>query len=167
MRVSIELTGQQVSSIIGPSVVSGGLISARKHRVAWTGKSSNSDGNPRNLEQNKNRKGHWLRGYIMYDMGSSTCFHLEKEGGEGGGERRVGRQVPLTASALDSGSRDRGSNTGISLNISAYHASAHSRVYFSTSEGTVRKTTDKFLRGGVGEIPSPMSFHRHLPTSRY
>lgn len=71
----------------------------------------------------------------MYDMGSSTCFHLEKEGGEGG-ERRVGRQVPLTASALDSGSRDRGSNTGISLNISAYHASAHSRVYFSTSEGT-------------------------------
>ena len=64
----------------------------------------------------------------MYDMGSSTCFHLEKGGGEGG--RRVG------ASALDSGSRDRGSNTGISLNISAYHASAHSRVYFSTSEGT-------------------------------
>lgn len=95
----------------------------------------------------------------MYDMGSSTCFHLEKGGGEGG--RRVG------ASALDSGSRDRGSNTGISLNISAYHASAHSRVYFSTSEGTVRKTADKFLRGGVGEIPSLMSFHRHLPTSRY
>lgn len=81
--------------------------------------------------------------------------------GEGRGGRRVG------ASALDSGSRDRGSNTGISLNISAYHASAHSRVYFSTSEGTVRKTADKFLRGGVGEIPSPMSFHRHLPTSRY
>ena len=95
----------------------------------------------------------------MYDMGSSTCSHLEKGGGEGG--RRVG------ASALDSGSRDRGSNTGISLNISAYHASAHSRVYFSTSEGTVRKTADKFLRGGVGEIPSPMSFHRHLPKSRY
>ena len=92
----------------------------------------------------------------MYDMGSSTCFHLEKGGGEGGG-----------ASALDSGSRDRGSNTGISLNISAYHASAHSRVYFSTSEGTVRKTADKFLRGGEGEIPSPMSFHRHLPTLRY
>ena len=22
----------------------------------------------------------------MYDMGSSTCFHLEKGGGEGGGE---------------------------------------------------------------------------------
>lgn len=104
---------------------------------------------------------------MMYDMGSSTCFHLEKGGGEGGGRRRVGRQVPLTASALDSGSRDRGSNTGISLNISAYHASAHSRVYFSTSEGTVRKTADKFLRGGVGEIPSPMSFHRHLPKSRY
>lgn len=103
----------------------------------------------------------------MYDMGSSTCFHLEKGGGEGWGGRRVGRQVPLTASALDSGSRDRGSNTGISLNISAYHASAHSRVYFSTSEGTVRKTADKFLRGRVGEIPSPMSFHRHLPKSRY
>ena len=23
---------------------------------------------------------------MMYDMGSSTCFHLEKGGGEGGGE---------------------------------------------------------------------------------
>ena len=119
----------------------------------------------------------WNRTRIGKDIDSAVTlctiwvlppvFTWRKGEGRGGGRRRVGRQVPLTASALDSGSRDRGSNTGISLNISAYHASAHSRVYFSTSEGTVRKTADKFLRGGVGEIPSPMSFHRHLPTSRY
>ena len=119
----------------------------------------------------------WNRTRIGNDINSAVTlctiwvlppvFTWRKGEGRGGGKRRVGRQVPLTANALDSGSRDRGSNTGISLNISAYHASAHSRVYFSNSEGTVRKTADKFLRGGVGEIPSPMSFHRHLPTSRY
>ena len=50
MRVSMVSTGQHPSSIIGLSVVSGGLMSARKQRVDWTGKSSNSEGKPRNLE---------------------------------------------------------------------------------------------------------------------
>lgn len=89
----------------------------------------------------------WNRTRIGKDIDSAVTlctiwvlppvFTWRKGEGRGGGRgRRVGRQVPLTASALNSGSRDRGSNTGISLNISAYHASAHSRVYFSTSEGT-------------------------------
>lgn len=52
ISTSMVATGQQPSSIIGPSVVSGGLTSARKQRVDWIGNSSNSEGKPRNLNTN-------------------------------------------------------------------------------------------------------------------
>ena len=60
MSASMVFTGQQPSSVIGPSVVSGGLMSARKQRVDWVGNSSKSEGKPRNLRVN------WQNSTIHY-----------------------------------------------------------------------------------------------------